>query len=156
KALTDVHGQALPKPYTHRFRTGDARPRISMERGIFALEASATGYPVWTRNVPDYEVECAAIPRDRLVALVTTEMNYDPWGGTGEKDAIAWKALKVRPRTAPVTVANAKNKWHLDDLDLGASCGGTSRARGVYLAEVRSKHIKIDPDRPWLAPNRNR
>jgi uncharacterized protein YfaS (alpha-2-macroglobulin family) len=156
KAITDVHGQKLTAPFTHRFHTGTARPRISMERGIYALEAAAKGYPVWTRNVKDYQVECAAIPRDRLVQLVTTEMNYDPWGGTEEKDAIDWKALKVAPKKAPVVVPGAKNKWHLDDLDLGATCGRAARARGVYLAEVSSRHVVPDEDRPWLAPNRNR
>jgi uncharacterized protein YfaS (alpha-2-macroglobulin family) len=156
KALTDVHGQKLTAAFTHRFHTGNARPRISMERGIYALEAAAKGYPVWTRNVKDYQVECAAIPRDRLVQLVTTEMNYDPWGGSDEKDAIDWKALKVAPKKAPITVPDAKNKWHLDDLDLGATCGGAARARGVFLAEVSSRHVTPDEDRPWLAPNRNR
>jgi hypothetical protein len=38
--LTDVFAQKLAKPVTHDFHTGDARPRISLETGIFALEPS--------------------------------------------------------------------------------------------------------------------
>src|SRR5262249_49269688 len=49
--LVDAFGQKLAKPYEHAFKTGDGRPRISMERGIFALEASAKGYPLWSRAV---------------------------------------------------------------------------------------------------------
>ncbi len=59
--LVDSFGQKLAKPYEHTFRTGDGRPRLSMERGIFALEAGAKGYPVWSRSIGKFELECAAI-----------------------------------------------------------------------------------------------
>lgn len=149
KALADSYGQRLTAPFEHTFRTGDARPRISMERGIYALEASARGYPIWTRNVSRYEVECAAIPRAKLVQVLTTDMNYDPWGGSDDDKPIDWKALGVATRTKPLTVTGAKNKWHLDDLDLGATCGARTGTRGVYLADVRSPEIVPDPKEPW-------
>lgn len=147
--LADSFGQRLTAPHEHTFRTGDARPRISMERGIYALEASARGYPIWTRNVKRYDLECGAVPRDRLVQVLTTDMNYDPWGGSDDTRPIDWKKLGVTTRTRPMTVAGARNKWHLDDVDLGATCGGRSGARGVYLADVRSAEIVPDPKEPW-------
>ena len=93
---------------------------------------------MWTRNIKDYEVECAAIPRDRLVQVLTTEMNYDPWGGSDEHDVIDWKKLGAAAKKKPIKVAHGKNKWHLDNLDLGAVCGSAAGSRGVYLADVRS------------------
>jgi alpha-2-macroglobulin len=154
--LVDVHGDRLAEPASHAFRTGDARPRISMERGLYALEASARGYPVWTRNLPTYQIACAGIPRAKLVELVTTQMNYDPWGGYDDRAAIDWQALRVTPRRLDRAVPGAKNKWQLDQLDLGATCGAATGARGVYLAEVASQAIADDPDRPWWSPARNR
>src|SRR5262249_46716611 len=44
--LVDAFGQKLAAPVHRAFTTGDAAPRLSLERGIFALEASAKGYPV--------------------------------------------------------------------------------------------------------------
>src|SRR5205085_303449 len=91
--LTDTYGQKLGAPVDQVFRTGDARPRLSLERGIFALEASAKGYPVWSRNVGTFQLECAAIPRDKVVQVLTTDMNYDPWGGNDDDKALDWKAI---------------------------------------------------------------
>ena len=153
--LSDTFGQKLAKAKTVEFKTGDARPRISMERGIFALEASATGYPVWTRSIGKYEVECAQIPKDRLVQVLTTDMNYDPWGGNNDTTPIDWKAIKLKPKTTPFK-PTTKNKWKMDELDLGKTCSSASGARGVYLAEVRSDEIVPDANRGWLNPRRNR
>ena len=93
--LVDNFGQKLAKPYEHTFRTGDCRPRLSMERGIFALEASAKAYPLWSRAIKKLELECAAIPKERVVQALTTDMNYDPWGGNNDDKPIDWKALRV-------------------------------------------------------------
>jgi alpha-2-macroglobulin len=153
--LTDTFGQSLARPFVGTFTTGAARPRISMERGIYAVEAAAKGYPVWTRNVGKYEVECAAIPKGRIVQVLTTDMNYDPWGGNADDKPIDWKAIAVRPRTAVVTPA-ARATWQLAELDLGKTCGRADGTRGVYLAEVRSDEIEPDPHRGWLNPRRNR
>ena len=153
--LADSFGQQLAKPTVHTFRTGDARPRLSMERGIFALEASAKGYPLWSRNVGSFELECAAISRDKLVQVLTTDMNYDPWGGNDDDKPIDWKPLKARAKTTSFTTAG-KNKWLLHELELGKACAGDAGKRGVYLAEVRSDDVKPDPQRAWLTPRRNR
>jgi uncharacterized protein YfaS (alpha-2-macroglobulin family) len=156
RELTDRYGDKLAGVSAHEFRTGDARPRISMERGLFALEASAKGYPVWSRNLPTYDVTCAAIPKASIVKLLTTDMNYDPWGGYNDSNEIEWDKLGVKAREVPVTIAGAKNKWHLDHLDLGKTCGDKAGARGVYLADVSAKEIADDADRPWWSPRTNR
>jgi len=155
--LVDSYGQVLPSPYVSSFTTGDARSRLSMETGIFAVEATAKGYPVWSRNLTAYRIECAAIPRGKLVELLTTTMNYDPWGGNDDSGPVDWKALSTAARRRDVKVAAAKNEWHLDDVDLGKTCGGKAAgARGVYLADVTSDQVTIDTDRPWLTPTRRR
>jgi alpha-2-macroglobulin len=152
--LVDTFGQKLAKPHDHTFKTGDGRPRISMERGIFALEASAKGYPLWTRNISKLELECAAIPKDRVVQVLTGDMNYDPWGGNDDDKPIDWKALKLTAKKSKLQPKG--NKWVLTDLDLGAQCGGTAGERGMYLAEASSNQITPDSTRGWLSPRRNR
>src|SRR5690606_32466895 len=132
--LADAFGQQLATPHAHTFTTGDGRPRLSMERGIFALEASAKGYPVWSRNVARYELACAAIPKHRVVGLLTSDLSYDPWGGHDDDQPIDWKALRVTPKKATFTPGG--KKWALSELPLGARCGGRPGARGVYLVEV--------------------
>ena len=154
--LVDIHGDKLAVPGEHSFRTGDAQPRISMERGLYALEASAKGYPVWTRNVPSYEIECASIPKGKLVQLLTTDMNYDPWGGYGSHGDIEWDKLGVTRKSSKVGNVAAKNKWHLDHVDLGKTCAGNDGARGVYLADISTDAVAADPDRPWWQPGSNR
>jgi len=153
--VVDTFGQKLAKPSEHTFTTGDARPRISMERGIYALEASAKGYPLWSRNIGKYDVECASIPKDKLVQVLTTDMNYDAWGGNNDDKPLDWKALKIKTKTSSFKTT-VKNKWKLDELELGKTCASTAGMRGVFLAEVRSDEIKPDDQRGWLNPRRNR
>ncbi len=155
KQLADKYGQQLAAPYEMKFHSGDAKPRLSMQRGIFALEASAKGYPLWSRNVSKFDVECGAIPKDRLVQTLTTDMNYDPWGGNDDDKPVDWAKLKIHPKKQ-TQHTTGRNKWLLSQLDLGATCGSAPGARGVYLAEVRSDEIKPDPNRGWFQPRRNR
>jgi uncharacterized protein YfaS (alpha-2-macroglobulin family) len=155
KDLVDIFGQKIDKPVTHAFRTGDAAPRLSMERGIFALEASAKGYPLWSRNVGKFQLECAQIPRDKLVQVLTTDMNYDPWGGNDDDKPIDWSKLKAKGKKQSFKTTG-KNKWVLTDLELGKSCAGQDGARGLFLAEVTSSDVIPDPNRMWLTPRRNR
>jgi uncharacterized protein YfaS (alpha-2-macroglobulin family) len=150
--LVDTFGQELARSQTFEFRTGNALPRLSMERGIFALEASAKGYPVWSRNVGKFDLECAAIPKERIVQVLTTDMNYDPWGGNNDDKDIDWKSIKVRAKKSSHKTAG-KNKWRLNDLAFGKLCGGSER--GVFLAEVKSDEVQPDSGQYWQ-PRRNR
>ena len=154
-AIKDAFGDKLEKPFVASFKTGDARGRLAMDRGIYAVEASAKGYPLWTRNVARYDLKCAAIPKDQLVGLLTTTMNYDPWGGTNQDADLDWDKLGVKPRQLKQD-NKERNKWHLDEVDLGATCGGGAGKRGVYLAEVSSEDVQVDQNRPWRTPAHNR
>jgi alpha-2-macroglobulin len=146
--LADPHGDRADD-HVHEFTTGDARPRISMQRGMVAVEASARGLPVWSRNIPSYDVDCAAIPKDKLIALVSGDRAFDAWGGGYDDTPVPWAELGVTRKRTQVEIAGAKNKWHLGHLDLGQTCGGSRAGRGVYLAEVSSAAIAADPGRSW-------
>ncbi len=145
KGLKDIHGQELGKARRYSFHTSDASPRLTLERGIYAVETAAAGYPVWTRNVGKFEVECARVSKKSVVRVLTSEMNYDPWyGGYGDKE-MAWKKMGLRPRTARVKIAEAKNKWHLSSLKLGEMCEKKAgAARGLFLAELSSEDVEPD------------
>ncbi len=67
-----------------------------------------------------------------------------------------WTTLGGDARAKTLAIAGAKNKWQLQDLDLGAQCGARSGQRGVYLADLSSAAIVADPDRPWWSPSSNR
>lgn len=145
--LKDIFGQALPAAAVHSFSTSDARPSISMETGIYALETVATGYPVWSRNVSRYDVACARVTQNQVTKVLTTPIDYMGW--SDREEGIEWKKLGLKQKVETVTVENAKNKWHIDHLDFGKMCGTGSRARGLYLAQLNSEDIVPDPDQRW-------
>jgi uncharacterized protein YfaS (alpha-2-macroglobulin family) len=147
KGLKDIHGQALAAPVEHRFTTTDARPRLSLETGIYALETVATGYPVWSRNVSTYDVECAPVGKAQVTKVLSTNIDYTGWYNSDE--SIDWKKLGLKKKDQTVTIEKAKNKWHIDHLDFGKLCGPASRARGIYLAQLRSEDIVPDPNQQW-------
>jgi uncharacterized protein YfaS (alpha-2-macroglobulin family) len=147
KGLTDVFGQTLAVAATHDFHTGDARPRISLETGIFAVEPAMGGYPVWTRSVDRFALECAAVPKAKIAKILTTEMDYDPWYDASSPNRVDWKKLGLTRKERKYSIADAKNNWHLEKVKLGEVCGGAER--GVFLADFSSPEVQPDPDRMW-------
>jgi uncharacterized protein YfaS (alpha-2-macroglobulin family) len=145
--LKDIFGQALPAAAEHTFTTSDARPRISMETGIYALETVATGYPVWSRNVSTYDVECARVSKAAVTKVLTTPIDYMGW--SDREEGIDWKKLGLKDTIETVKVENAKNKWHIDHLDLGKLCGPGTGTRGMYLAQLSSEDIVPDAEERW-------
>ncbi|MCK9463497.1 MAG: MG2 domain-containing protein [Proteobacteria bacterium] len=155
--LTDVYGQRLGADRRFAFETGVARPRLEMETGIFAVEAlNRNGaYPVWTRNLKKFDVDCAAIPERAVVGLLTGAMNYDPWYDAGSDGKLDWKALKLKNRKNRLRAAGEVDAWKLKDLDLKKMCGGNG-ARGIYLAEVTSEELTQRGDDSWRDGGRRR
>jgi len=145
-ALKDQFGQPLGRTRTYTFKTGKPRAALQMERGIYAVEGSSAGYPVWTRNMRRFGVSCAQVPTDKLVKVITSRA-YDPWYG-GQKKKIRWSKLGLSQRSTDVTFAAKDDEWKLHHLSLHKMCGA-SRPRGVYLAEVTSAELKPHPDYTW-------
>lgn len=158
KGLTDRFGQQLDKAVVQHFETTDAAPSVQLETGIYAIEANGSGYPVWTRNVSDLALHCAHVPKDKLVGVLTSSMNYDPWYDAGD-DQVSWEELGLSVQKHALTLDDVKNKWSLQRFDLPALCGGRKGVhgsggepgeRGVYLAEVRSESVRAaKSDRGW-------
>jgi len=143
RGLTDIHGQTLPRDVVHRFRTGDASPQLSLETGIYAVEAHQPGYPVWSRNVKSFVVECAAVPQSRVPKLLTSYMDYDPWyDASSGKGSLGWGKLGLKRRVKRIQVAHRKNKWELHNLRLNEICGGPPEHRGLYLAQLTSREVR--------------
>jgi uncharacterized protein YfaS (alpha-2-macroglobulin family) len=139
-ALTDRFGQKLKNAQTIRFGTTDAAPSVSLERGIYAIEAMSEGYPVWSRNVPRLDLHCAQVPTKRIVQTLTSNLNYQPWYQEGSKDELSWKTLGLKSRHIVLKPESAKNKWSQTRVDLPTACG--TGQRGLYLAEVRSPLVE--------------
>ncbi len=145
--LADAYSQKLSKKRKHSFHTGDARPRLVLETGIYAVEPASQGYPIWTRNVGKFEVECARVPKDKVVKLLTSGMDYDPWYDASDRN-VDWKKMGLLKRDDKVRIDQPKNKWHLTYLELDKTCGGHDK-RGLYLANMHSDEVKLDDDNPW-------
>ncbi len=144
--LTDIFGQRLGQDVEHHFRAGDAGPRLRIDRGIYAIERSSGKYGVLTRNLSSFQVSCAKIGEERLVRLLSGPINFDSWYGQDEKP-IDYKELASKPVKKTIKPAIDKNKWVDASLDLAATCAGEDlpsgpAPSGIYLLELRSKHLK--------------
>jgi hypothetical protein len=145
--LVDVYGQRLAEPHEHRFSTGRAQPRMVLETGIFAVEPDSGGYSVWTRSLAKFAIRCAPVPRDRVVGLLTSSMDYDPWYASASH--IEWEKHGLSPREDTVLIRSPKDNWHLENLALHERCGSplgattrvTGSRRGLFLAELTSGEL---------------
>ncbi len=152
KDLTDRFGQRLAQDRVFEIQTTDALPSLSLERGIYAIEASATGYPVWSRNVNRIDLKCSAVPKGKLVKLLTTDLDYDPWYSAGNEE-IHWSELGLRAKEVARPIQHAKNKWHQETFALPDLCG--RGGRGVFLAEIRSPDVEtVKKDHSGIYPHR--
>lgn len=155
--LKDLDGESLAKPFTLAFATGDARPRVAMDTGIFALEATAKGYPVWSRNITNYEIACSPVGAKAFAPVLGQGIDWAPSPQSDADSPLAWKKLGLAPKQATHQVGGQPNKWQRLDLDLGGACAGTSPgAKGIYLAEVFAPQVPVDPEFPWRAHRRQR
>ncbi|MBK9069470.1 MAG: Ig-like domain-containing protein [Myxococcales bacterium] len=155
--LKDVDGEALPRDFQLEFATGDAKPNVTMDTGIFVLEGSAKGYPIWSRNVTNYDIACAPIAAPKLASILTADIDWQPYPTGPRNVALAWTKLGLVPAQHQHTVTGSPNRWQRNDLNLGQICsGGKAGAKGVYLAELHAPQVPRDEDRPWRSPQRQR
>jgi uncharacterized protein YfaS (alpha-2-macroglobulin family) len=153
--LKDRFGRALPAGFVARFSTRDAAPALQVETGIYAVETSAKGYPVWTRNLENYALRCARVPEKQLASVLVSELSYDPWYNHGQADTLDFAALGLKEHKRLRSAEAAKNHWRADHLDLPALCGGQAEkgkkgARGVYLAELSNEAVRAQrAERGW-------
>jgi uncharacterized protein YfaS (alpha-2-macroglobulin family) len=138
--LRDRFGQKLGTPQVISFSTSDATPSLSFKSGIFAIEADAAGYPLWSRNVESFELTCAYVPKQNLVKVLTKQIPFDLWFSRGQakhEDApLSFAELGLSPLHVTLPTGSKKNKWTKTPLSFSERCG--ARGRGVYLAELRS------------------
>ena len=141
RRLKDVYGQRMKQDHRFSFMTSDASPRLNMERGIYAVEPGSEGYAVWTRNLGHFDVQCASVPQSRVVKLLTSGMNYDPWYASGADRDLQWKRLGLRLHKKRLRLKQKKNKWELTRLQLSELCGGQG-TRGLFLAELSAAEVR--------------
>ena len=158
KGAKDLFGQSLAETASASFHTGAPTPRMSLETGIYAVEPTRKGYPVWTRSMTRFDVACARVPTEALVRVLTSDMNYDPWYDAKTNKPIDWKKLGLAAKATTVKTgeAKAKNKWLLSELVLPEMCAGGSGARGVFLAEMSAKELRPEAGREWRFKPRQR
>jgi alpha-2-macroglobulin len=138
--LRDRFGQKLGAAQEISFFTSDATPSLSFTSGMFAIEADAPGYPLWSRNVEEFALTCAYVPKQNLVKVLTKRIPFDIWFSSGQandkENALSFEELGLKPIAATLKTGSKKNKWTKTALAFSERCGG--KGRGVYLAELRS------------------
>lgn len=136
--LSDVFGQKIADERRQGFRVGDQSPRLSMETGIFTVESGNAIYPIWTRNLANYRVRCAAVPEARLAAVLTGPSNYDAWWDASDHDQdIDFRGLSLSERHHTLKPSGGRNRWVDQSLDLAKMCGG-AKAASTYLLEIHT------------------
>jgi uncharacterized protein YfaS (alpha-2-macroglobulin family) len=135
--LKDVFGQVIDSEIRHAFNIGDAAPRLRTERGIYVVERASGRYPVFTRNLPAFDVRCARVPESKLVAVLTGPANYDSWWDAAPEE-VDYEKLGLRLKSRTVKPDAARNRWHDDSIELGGVCGN-GQPGGVYLLEMATE-----------------
>lgn len=115
RGLIDRYGQRIAAPAVATFRTGAARPRLSVTPGLQVVGPDGIG--VWSRDVASFTVDCAVVPRDKLVAV------------------LAGAEVPSRPR---IYTLAARSTWQRTAVDPAEACGQPSGTRGVYVANVHA------------------
>jgi hypothetical protein len=147
--LKDVFGQLIEKETTQTFAVGDASPRLRAERGIYVVERASGRYPVFTRNLPAFDLRCARVPESKLVSVLTGPANYDAWWDAAPEQ-MDYDKLGLRERSRTITPDAARNRWHDDSVELGKVCGN-GQPGGVYILELGT-----DAERDWNGDVRRR
>src|SRR5262249_50893561 len=104
----------------------------------------------WTRNIDRFDVECAFVPKEKVVKLLTSAMDYDPWYDPQNDQPLDWDGLGLKQKKTSLGVREDKNKWHLTNLGMKDLCGGAT-TRGLSLAEIKSDQPPPpkDDERTW-------
>ncbi|MDY0002378.1 MAG: MG2 domain-containing protein, partial [Polyangia bacterium] len=161
-ALTDELGQRLGKDAIHLFTTGRHLAQLKTSSGIFALETSARGYPIWTRHLTELTVSCAMVSEESVAKVLSSNVEYEPSPRDGLVPEIRWAELGLQARKERLSISGeGAGSWKLHELDLPKLCASPSSAsiegrgrpsgghKGLYLAELRSEELRPHPDHPW-------
>ncbi|HJZ88356.1 MAG TPA: MG2 domain-containing protein [Polyangia bacterium] len=136
RTLRDRFGQKLDSDYSFRFTTSDSRAALSMQRGLFVVEASSPLYPLWTRNLSAIDVRLARIPENKLVPFLSGVSLYP---GT---DAPDFEKLALAVRAHHLKTPGRRNRWNEGTLHLGALTGNAARPRGVFYLDAVGSEIE--------------
>ena len=115
RGLSDRYGQRIAAPTLAALKTGAAQPRLAVTAGLQVVGEG--GLSVWSRDVESFTVDCAVVPRDKLIAVLA--------GGE----------LPAHPRM--YTLA-ARTTWQRTGVDPAEACGQLAGTRGVYLANIHA------------------
>ena len=164
---TDVHASRSPgsstrsarssrSRTTHTFRTGDARAAAVDGARHLRARGEREGLPAVVAQRRQVRPRVRRDPEGPLVQVLTTDMNYDPWGGNDDDKPIDWKKLKVKPRRSRRSRPTAQEQVAASTSSSSASCAAAAGKRGVYLAEIALRRGQARPQRSWMSPRRNR
>jgi alpha-2-macroglobulin len=145
--LTDSFDQKQKAAESFAFKVTDAHPALNVATGITVVEAANGEFPIWSRNVGSYTVNCAPVPLEKTAAVLAAPISFNPrWD---DKDpGIDWNALGLKPKTISQTVTKDAAEFVEQKAKLADMCGGNA---GMYLVEVSSSEIKRET-KEWGEP----
>ncbi len=141
--ITDVFGQKLAAPFEAKFRTGDAKPKMDVETGSWAVEAARGGYSIWVRNLSKIEATIAQVPIARIPALLPQLNWWDDRQADLKKAHIAsvTKTLKVPPRS---------NHWQQYELSPSRLLGAATKPTGFFYLSLRAREAETAKTGPLV------
>ena len=127
--VKDQFGQTLAGAHIAHFRTGNASPRLDVQTGSWAVEATRSTFPVWARNLTKIDVEIVAVPEAKLPDLLGA---LDWW----DEKSVDLQPLGLTAARATVPVKAEVNKWTQVQIDPrallpAAPAAGPDRNSGV-------------------------
>jgi uncharacterized protein YfaS (alpha-2-macroglobulin family) len=129
--LVDRFGQKLAGRHVASFGTGDGTPRLDVATGAWVVEASRSGYPVWSRNLTKIEVDVAQVPEGKLAEL-SSELNW--WDG----GVVDTAKLGLKAKHATVAVKGRKNQWNQVQIEPAKLLGNAAQPGGFYYLVLRA------------------
>jgi hypothetical protein len=115
RGLSDRYGQRIAAPTLVTLKTGTAQPRLSVAAGLQVV--GEAGLSVWSRNVASFTVDCALVPRDKLIGVLA--------GGE-------------LPTKAHIYTLAARTTWQRTGVAPAEACSQAAGTRGVYLANIHA------------------
>lgn len=122
RSAKDQFGQTLVAEQQTTFLAGKAKPRLSLQRGTFVVDASAARLPFATRNLDEIDVSVMHIPDEQVIPLFEQFVHRGlGLGNTAKELGIIFGERKIPLRSV-------RDRWLEDVLDLPGLSG---RRRGV-------------------------
>jgi alpha-2-macroglobulin len=146
--LTDEFGQRLGRAHVWSFETSDRQPGLWSNQGTASVfELGQTGHGVGALNMPAVSMSCARLtPAQLATEFETINRWLNEWvdAPLPQRVPAPWAALDVPALSHSLDTSVAANVGRNVEIDLGARCGKTAGAPGLYASALEPSGLPGD------------